>query len=117
MFLYLLANRNNINVFYHIRDKKLIYYLEKKFSFLKGKLIYTNSLRAIWNILRAEYIFTDCDFYDIASALSYQPGNFNIINLWHGDPIKKIGLFVNNNYNQKIILKKLYTNYYNNIKL
>jgi len=45
MFLYFLFNDRNKEIYYHIRNKKVIDYLNNNFSFLKWKIININSLK------------------------------------------------------------------------
>ena len=60
-------------------------YLEKKYT---KNYIYENSIKTFWLILRAKYIFVNGVSGDV--SFSHFLGRFNIINLWHGTPIKKI---------------------------
>ncbi len=83
LFLYLMKNKPNLQLYYMTRNKTL-------FQENIPNLLYINNLKSYFIFLRAEYIFTDCDLYDVNPWLSYQPGKFNVINLWHWDPIKAI---------------------------
>ena len=47
------------------------------------------SIKTFWKILRAKYIFVNFSGGDI--SITPCIGRFNIVNLWHGTPIKKIG--------------------------
>ncbi|WP_459200948.1 CDP-glycerol glycerophosphotransferase family protein [Methanococcus sp. CF] len=47
-----------------------------------------NSIKTFWLILRAEYLFVNGMTGDL--SISHFLGRFNVINLWHGAPIKKI---------------------------
>ncbi len=93
------------NVFYMIKNKELL---------LSEKIIYIYSFRAIFLLLKAQYIFTD------SSASSVSPffvlfGNFKIIRLWHWDWFKKIN-FESEKYMKSIwiIWKFLLKNEYKN---
>ncbi|MBS9775349.1 CDP-glycerol glycerophosphotransferase family protein [Candidatus Gracilibacteria bacterium] len=80
-------------------------------------LLYINNLKSYFIFLRAEYIFTDCDLYDVNPGLSYQPGKFNVINLWHGDPIKAIGYIsqAKESKGKGGFSKVIFKNYFGNI--
>ncbi len=116
MFLYVLNNKTNKKIFYHIRNKKLIKKLENDFPFLKNKLIFIKGIKWFWNVLRAKYIFTDSDMYDVSSWLSYQMWNFNVINQWHGEWFKKLWFMGSTKYTKiPIFLKKYIKNYFQNV--
>lgn len=65
-----------------------------------------NSLKAKWYLLRAKYIFVDGGWRDVSREQFI--GNFNVINLWHGDPIKKI----NYDDEESLFYKKGFFNYF-----
>lgn len=105
LFLYY---KNNI-------PKKEIYYMTRNRELLKINKInfkYINTLESYWLFLRAEFIFTDCDLYDVNPWLSYQFWNFSVINLWHWDPIKSIWYF---SWEKRWIRYRIFKNYFNNV--
>ena len=55
----------------------------------KGFPVEINFLKKLWFLLRAEYCFVETTPADI-SPFYILLGRFNIINLWHGTPLKKI---------------------------
>lgn len=116
MFLYLQKNNPKIEIFYHTRDKNLIEELEEKFPLLSEKIIYINSFKWFYNILKAKYIFTDSDMYDVSPGLSYQMWNFNVVNWWHWEWFKKLGFMWDTKYTKvSKILTKYIKNYFQNI--
>jgi CDP-glycerol glycerophosphotransferase (TagB/SpsB family) len=73
---------------------KLYFCISKKSKFLKKKFKKNystiGSLKNFFLILRARYIFIEDGHLDINIVPLI--GNFNIVNLWHGTPIKKISI-------------------------
>jgi len=51
----------------------------------------TKGLRAFWYMLRAKYLFIDNTNFFNPNA-SFLLGNFNIVQCWHGTPLKHMGL-------------------------
>ena len=51
----------------------------------------TAGLRAFWYMLRAKYLFIDNTNFFNPNA-SFLLGNFNIVQCWHGTPLKRMGL-------------------------
>lgn len=81
---------------------------------LKNKFIKIDNIKNYFLFLRAKYIFIDWMTWEI-SPLNLILWRFNIINLWHWEPIKKIILsdknyFSKNSFYKKYIYKKLYFN-------
>ena len=79
-----LKNNNKKSVAYFVISKNSKYKEEK----YKNSYIKNNSIKAFWLILRSKYIFVNGVSGDV--SISHFLGRFNIINLWHGTPIKKI---------------------------
>lgn len=76
-----LKRKNEFEVYYFTRDKDL---LNKEEKILK-----INWFLNFWLLLRSEYIFFEWWLIDV----TYFPlllWNFNYINLWHWEPIKKV---------------------------
>ncbi len=111
---YLIPKDNNLFIFgatkqnkYHGNPKYLFEYLSKnkyknsKSVFLtsneeifkalvkKGLEVEMRPLKKFILLLRAKYIFIEATPHDVAPFYILF-GNFNIINLWHGTPLKKI---------------------------
>lgn len=102
MFLYYLKNDKSKEIYYMTRNRNLL-------NLKIPNIIYINSFKWYLIFLRAKIIFTDSDLYDVNPWLSFQFWKFNIINLRHWEPIKKIWFDV---FSNKISLsKKLYTSY------
>lgn len=110
IFLYYFKNDKTKNVFYLTRNKEL-------FKLKIPNLVYINSIKWFLLFIQAELIFTDCDLYDVNPWLSYQPWKFNVINLWHWDPIKAIWYLSKAEHSKwkEWITKKIFENYFNNV--
>lgn len=93
LYEYIKKNRKDLEVYFITKSKKII---EKNQDF-----IYYNSFKWIYLILRAKYIFINNYIYDILD-ISFLIWRFNIINLWHGEPIKKI------EFSSDLIKKKMW---------
>lgn len=104
LFLYCQKHKTDLDVYYMTRNKKL---LNKKY----WKLIYIDSLYWIWLFLRAKYILSDCDVSDVSPWISYQVWRFNIINLRHGDPLKKIWYDANPQLKKQNFAYKIFKKY------
>jgi len=85
LFLYLSENKiDNFSYYWVTRNKNIYNDLKRK----KSPVLYVHSLKAIWSILRANYLVIEQSSQDI-TGIAFTLGNFNVINLWHGVPIKK----------------------------
>ncbi len=116
-FLYLFLNQTphlGITPVWITEDKKII----KALRDLGYKVYKKNSLKAIYYTLRSKYWFVDNYTTDISRAFSY---GAQIINLWHGIPLKKIEFDIkkehcksNCNRFEKFLLNAFYlkSNYY-----
>jgi len=110
MFLYYLKNDKSKEVYYMTRNKNL-------FSLKIPNLIYINSFKWYILFLRAKLIYTDCDLYDVNPWLSYQFWKFNVINLWHWDPIKAIWYLSKAKFSKwkEWLAKIIFKNYFQNV--
>ena len=84
LFLFYLNKASNYQVYYIIKSQIDNIPLNWKNHFIKKW-----TLKYFYLYLRAELIFIDWTLWDIW-PLSLIIWNFNVINLWHWDPIKKI---------------------------
>ena len=111
-YLYLYANK--------IKDKnKFVWITRSKevFKKLKGKklpVLYMNSLKTFWSILRAEKLIISNTSEDV-SYYKLLPGRFKFIEVWHGSPIKELpfpskGITMKGKING-FMLRKEYANY------
>lgn len=82
LFLSMLENKSELNPIWLTRSREV---------YLKYKNIYpvylSYSLRGIYYSALAEYLIVACSFFDAGIFVSKAT---NIINLWHGAPLKKI---------------------------
>gem|GEM_PF-5032970 len=85
MFLFLQKYRSSVSAYYFTRDSSLL-------SLGVENLLPIGTFRNFFLVLRAEYIFVECDFHDVCPSMSYQLGNFYVVNLRHGDPLKHVGI-------------------------
>ena len=86
LYLYLLENNIKDISYYWMTKNKGIY---NEFRRLGRPVLRCYSLKGIYNILRANYFVVEQSAQDV-SGITFTLGHFNIINLWHGVPIKKI---------------------------
>lgn len=97
MFEYLTENMDNlglVRVFWYTKDKKIYQQLkEKGYDVLFGL-----NLRSIFWHLRSKIHFIDQNPHDILGFLSIRTTR---INLWHGVPLKKIGIDIIPGYKPK----------------
>jgi CDP-glycerol glycerophosphotransferase (TagB/SpsB family) len=82
---YILKEHKECEVYWMTRDKKLLNFLKSK----KIPAIKINSLKGLYICATAEYTFTCTGPWDVNR---FTTNNTNWVNLWHGSPLKKIGL-------------------------
>jgi len=87
-YLYLLNRKNSEFIPFWITRNKNIYKMLKSEN---KPVVYLYSFAGIWSILRANYLIIEAASQDITGR-TFILGNFNIINLWHGTPLKDISL-------------------------
>lgn len=109
MFLWYRLHHPSISSYYMTRNKDLLE-VHKEYN-----LCYIHSFRSYWLFLRAEYIFVDANVFDVSVSTSYQIGNFNVICLRHGEPLKKIWADTVNLYEKSRIYRSLFKNYYRKV--
>jgi CDP-glycerol glycerophosphotransferase len=90
LYLYMLKHKNKFKKYkiIWITENKKIF---KKLSQKKMPVIYKYSLSGFYFILKSRYIFIDQSAKDF-SYMGAIWGRFNIIQTWHGTPLKKTGL-------------------------
>lgn len=115
LYLYMIKNKEKTdspNVIWITSNKKV--YIDLKNNNLS--VVFKFSLKSFFTVLKSEFIIIDQSTKDF-SFLGTILGNFNIIQTWHGTPLKKIGLDStkkNTNLFYKVfdwILKKEFKNY------
>ncbi|MDD2907180.1 MAG: CDP-glycerol glycerophosphotransferase family protein [Candidatus Gracilibacteria bacterium] len=114
------GNSKALFLYFKNKGKKVFYItnsdiknLDPKF---KNYFIEINNFKNYLLFLRAKYIFIDGMTWEI-SPLNFILGRFNIVNLWHGEPIKKIILSDKNYFKGNNFKKYIYTKlYFNKIK-
>ena len=84
-FLYL-VNKKTPLTFYWITKNKILY---KKFKKLDYPVVYLYSLKGFITILKSNFLLVN-QLVDEISFFPILSGKFNIINLWHGTPFKRI---------------------------
>ena len=85
LFLFLLSNgRHDLVTWVTDSPKEYLSLMNKGYP-----VAYKYSLTCFWKVLRAEFLVTTED----PEHLTYSdlPGRFNVVQLWHGFPLKKIG--------------------------
>lgn len=82
LYEYVLKHRPDIRPIWITRDKSTV-------NKVKGEVYLANNLKAIYYTILAKYIFVSSGKKDINSLFS---NGAIIIQLWHGSPMKKIGL-------------------------
>lgn len=107
-FLYLLKKKTPLNFIWITKNKELF----QKFKKLNFPVVYLYSLEGFITILKSNIILVN-QLVNDASFFIILPGNFNIVNLWHGTPFKRITVsdmkhqnFIENRI--KRIMKKVY---------
>lgn len=102
-FLYLLQKKHSL-IFYWITKNKKLY---QKFKKQNYPVIYLYSFKGFITILRSNFLLVN-QLVDDVSFFQLLPGKFNIINLWHGTPFKRITIHdIKNPNNMKQTLKKI----------
>ena len=101
LYLYMKKNYKNYNVFFITKSKKI--YKNN------NNLIYLYTIKGILLLFRAKYIFITHWISDI-SITNILIWNFNIINLWHWEPLKKMWFSISNKKTIYNFLLKLYIN-------
>lgn len=108
LFLYVKEHFPNITPYYVINDGKLRKELGKKYG--EQYFIETNTVKGIRKVLRAGIWFTSAGLPVYAVGLGKK---YDIINLWHGIPLKKIALLEENvSKYSKIYFKKIFSENY-----
>ncbi len=87
MFEYIQANDKSINAIWFTKNKRVYSEIERKYP---GSVVISPSLRAAFIYLRAEQAVISFGFQDLCK-MPWIP-SIKINQLWHGIPIKKIGL-------------------------
>ncbi len=106
LYLYLLKNKEDAK--WITENKKIYNYLKKN----KYPVVMKYSLEGFFEILRNKYLIIDHSPQDIL-YVPHLIGNFNIIQLWHGLPIKKIALdsiLTDHGFIKNIFLKHRFLN-------
>ncbi|MCK5108007.1 MAG: CDP-glycerol glycerophosphotransferase family protein, partial [Nanoarchaeota archaeon] len=100
-YFYLYCLKNNKKIVWTTKSKKVYNMLKLK----KMPVIKTKSLSGWWNALRANKIIITQGAIDFTYAHTLF-GNFDIIQTWHGAPIKKVGFDCKiNGFSDKIFRK------------
>ena len=95
LYLYSLVNKCSCNIYWITKSENVHTTLTGK----KYPVIKLHSIIGFWRILRAKYLIIDQSAKDI-SYIGIINGRFNIIQTWHGTPLKKIGIEkTKNDYN------------------
>ena len=84
-FLYLMTQESSL-VFHWITKNKKLY---KKFKDLDYPVVYLYSLQGFKTILKSNFLLLN----QLVDDVSFSPillGKFNLVNLWHGTPFKRI---------------------------
>jgi CDP-glycerol glycerophosphotransferase (TagB/SpsB family) len=91
LFEYCLKN-SNFQCYWLTDDKKIYFSLQKIFP---SSILYTHSLRSVLIFFISKTVVID---YGRGDVSPYQLFNYkkNVINLWHGMPLKKVGFLDNN---------------------
>lgn len=108
LFEYVLKNEPNVNPLYIINDNEKRHKLQKKYG--DKYFIETKSLPGIKKVLNAGVWFTSASLPVYGLGLNKDR---IIVNLWHGVPLKKIGLMENNlSKLTRIYFKYIFSNNY-----
>ena len=87
-YIYLInIKKSKIEYYWITQNKKLINELDKK----KWPVVYKYSIKGIWYILRSNFLFINYS----TKAISFSGtliGRFNIVQFYHGTPLKKIDI-------------------------
>lgn len=86
LFCELNKKSENYQLIWLVKDKKIIQKLQKEYR--NSKFIYKNSLKGFFHFYTSKYIFTTHGIFHGFKRKKQQV----VINLWHGMPLKKIGL-------------------------
>lgn len=92
-YLYLLGQKSTQEVYWITRNKELFKRLNSK----NLPVIYLYSWKGFFSILTAYFLIIEIGPRDV-SYVGCLVGNFNIVQTWHGTPIKKIGFDYYNNF-------------------
>jgi len=107
-FLYLMTQESSL-VFHWITKNKKLY---KKFKDLDYPVVYLYSLQGFKTILKSNFLLLN----QLVDDVSFSPillGKFNLINLWHGTPFKRITIHdIKNQHSLKHTLKKIVKYFY-----
>lgn len=107
LFEYILKNRNDIEVKYVINNSKLREKLIEKYG---PHFIETKSIKGILEVLKSGVWFTSAGLPIYGIGLNKKR---QIINLWHGIPLKKIALLSNEEKKiSKLIFRKIFSENY-----
>jgi len=106
-YLYLYLIKNEKNNFYWVTSNKEIYH---ELKLKKYPVLYFFSLKAFLYILRARYLVVENGAKDIVNVTLLN-GRFNIIQTWHGTPLKKIA-FDSFNVKNKSLYNKIFLYFY-----
>ena len=87
LYLHLLKNKSPYQIHWITKNENV----SKNLKDNNYPVLKLYSILGFWNILRAKYLIIDQSAKDI-SYIGVINGRFNIIQTWHGTPLKKIGL-------------------------
>ena len=85
LFLYIIKNKIPCKAIWVTKSEKIYNKLNKK----KYPVLRFHTIMTLWKILRAKYLIIDSSARGIY-YIGYPFGRFNIIQTWHGTPLKKI---------------------------
>jgi len=105
LYLYLHENSNkkefeNLNYFWVTENNKVLERLNEKGC----PVLYKYSLKSFFAVLRANLIIIDQSAKDFSYFGSIS-GRYNIVQTWHGTPLKKIGIGVSKGKNGSLMSK------------
>lgn len=82
--IYSAKKLKNYKTYFHVPDKKMFNEIREL------NIIPITGIKSFWMMLRAKYIFVDN--INFGANASFLTGKFEIIQCWHGTPVKKIGI-------------------------
>lgn len=98
IFKYLAENGYNkkYRLIWLVSDKDNLYNVNKELqkSGYKAKAYYKKSIRGLWTAFRCKHVFCTHGFLE---EIPIRQKKDKVVNLWHGMPIKRIGLMDNKN--------------------
>jgi len=88
LYMYRYKYLNREKSFWITRNKKV----SQDLNYKRYPCLYVYSIKAFWYILRSEYIVVDSTSSKDFSYINRIFGKFDLIQTWHGTPMKKIGI-------------------------